>query len=949
MLRLTIVGMAREWKGMAENVRPPAKCGRCISPSGIRKMLIIGIYAEWCLTVPLLPITVTIQFGFDHSAGVLPCSNDSSTRRSRSIAPALPPSQLAKLRLEQLEARDVPALWAVQLMGSTAGDTAATISDSLTANTSLPTDASGATLVEANSAQEAVGLAITGNITVQHAGETLTYSMDPANIGTTAAEHQTLLFDNGVIRLEDMARSSKGSDWDYNDRSWTTSVQEVPAGSSSSSSNPTFVWITYGTGTAENSSTDGWFTVHRNITAGALTVNYGVPSGSATLNVDYTLVGNGTSVTFAPGASTVSIFIRPIEDAITDPIEPTETVIMTLAGGNGYTVYTPNQATIPIYSTVAQIDLDVTNNGVLGDPGDGNASFLPGYQAGFVILTPTVVQQLQVIVTNLKANTKYNLRLAGTTRLQGIASNANSDPTKYGSSTTDDDYVLDAIDATTDGNGKLKFGLKCLDFGGRTTIIVSTLAGADVAKLRIPLDEDEANKSGDTLADIWEDAYRNVPAGIIGFDKTKKQSIAGINDSDRDDDLNQGGMTPAKGKNVGDRLPAFDEYRGFYIGGVHRRTSPVVKQIFVDSQDADPFAAGADTNNTDGLNRNYDFSLEIKVGGYADDLDAEILLILDGESDVRNATLGDVNYNSPNPYGGIKQKYVLLYATSGVATTIYGGWPGIDDTATRGPNQVIGWPANLLPPNSPLVGKKCALIHLGKLRTDIAFIDGDGSSTLHGDAPLDSFMMYRGRGGLPLDPLRDPNRGILNVVNSISMYYFAAADKVCWNDRNGDGHWDRGDELWIDTRENGKYDPITPWAPDGDKLIFDYDNNLQAGTAGVLLNSGTEFRYVRKIDPNVVGAYTDGDFIYTTNFNRPLYFAMRDQIIAHEVLGHPSELPHTDIEDGLSIMHGPNAGVAYTANGILTHATYTPSILTYIDPPTIFKDVDQDTKLQLRE
>ena len=102
-------------------------------------------------------------------------------------------SPFAKLKLQQLEARDVPALFAVQLMGGVAGNTAATVSDTLAANSSLPTDANGATLVEANSAQEAVGLAIVGTVTVNHAGQTLTYAMNPTNIGSASGEHRSLL------------------------------------------------------------------------------------------------------------------------------------------------------------------------------------------------------------------------------------------------------------------------------------------------------------------------------------------------------------------------------------------------------------------------------------------------------------------------------------------------------------------------------------------------------------------------------------------------------------------------------------------------------------------------------------------------------------------------------------------------------------------------------------
>ena len=72
------------------------------------------------------------------------------------------PSPFAKLKLEQLEARDVPALWAVHLWSPGAGvpgDTAAIHSGSLSANAALPTNSNGDTLVEANSIQEAVGLA----------------------------------------------------------------------------------------------------------------------------------------------------------------------------------------------------------------------------------------------------------------------------------------------------------------------------------------------------------------------------------------------------------------------------------------------------------------------------------------------------------------------------------------------------------------------------------------------------------------------------------------------------------------------------------------------------------------------------------------------------------------------------------------------------------------------
>ena len=79
-------------------------------------------------------------------------------------------------------------------------------------------------------------------------------------------------------------------------------------------------------------------------------MNFTTPGGTATRDDDYTVLGTGTTVTFAAGAN---------------PVEATESVIMALAAGSGYTVYSPNQATILIYNNIAQIDLDVTNNGQL--------------------------------------------------------------------------------------------------------------------------------------------------------------------------------------------------------------------------------------------------------------------------------------------------------------------------------------------------------------------------------------------------------------------------------------------------------------------------------------------------------------------------------------------------------------------------------------------------------
>jgi lysophospholipase L1-like esterase len=94
---------------------------------------------------------------------------------------------------------------------------------------------------------------------------------------------------------------------------------------------------------AEAGLDPGTFTFTRaGATAAALTVNYTV-SGTATSGTDYTSIG--ASVAFAAGSATATKTVTPIQDTT---VESTETVIVTLAAGTGYTVGTPNAATVNI-------------------------------------------------------------------------------------------------------------------------------------------------------------------------------------------------------------------------------------------------------------------------------------------------------------------------------------------------------------------------------------------------------------------------------------------------------------------------------------------------------------------------------------------------------------------------------------------------------------------------
>lgn len=90
-------------------------------------------------------------------------------------------------------------------------------------------------------------------------------------------------------------------------------------------------------------SDTGTFTFHRSgDTSEALTVNYAI-SGTAANTTDYQTIG--TSVTFAPGASTTNVVIIPVDD---DIAEVPETVILTIAGSPNYTSLYGRTATVLI-------------------------------------------------------------------------------------------------------------------------------------------------------------------------------------------------------------------------------------------------------------------------------------------------------------------------------------------------------------------------------------------------------------------------------------------------------------------------------------------------------------------------------------------------------------------------------------------------------------------------
>jgi RHS repeat-associated protein len=103
----------------------------------------------------------------------------------------------------------------------------------------------------------------------------------------------------------------------------------------------TAVWVSGSGGTAEGGA-PGVISLARDNIAGALTVNISL-SGTATRGSDYTDPGN--TATFLDQAAVTYVNFEPIDDAL---IEGTETIILTIEPGAGYTISTPSSGTITI-------------------------------------------------------------------------------------------------------------------------------------------------------------------------------------------------------------------------------------------------------------------------------------------------------------------------------------------------------------------------------------------------------------------------------------------------------------------------------------------------------------------------------------------------------------------------------------------------------------------------
>ncbi len=107
----------------------------------------------------------------------------------------------------------------------------------------------------------------------------------------------------------------------------------------------------------------------------ALTINFDV-AGTATFNTDYAATGAATmsattgTATFPAGTTTVRVIVDPASDT-TD--EPTETVLLTVTAGSGYTVGSPLSATALIYDDDPAPSLSINDAPSVSEPSSGTS------------------------------------------------------------------------------------------------------------------------------------------------------------------------------------------------------------------------------------------------------------------------------------------------------------------------------------------------------------------------------------------------------------------------------------------------------------------------------------------------------------------------------------------------------------------------------------------------
>jgi hypothetical protein len=224
----------------------------------------------------------------------------------------------------------------------------------------------------------------------------------------------------------------------------------------------------------------------------------------------------------------------------------------------------------PVKYTVFKIDLDVNNDGDLDDAVDGAVGYMPGEEAGVATITfnttgtagvvYTAGQAMHLVTEPADGNevTGAEYTITACSDEPGFCMNSTAVP-----DTNDDDYSFNATaeDKTETvgvGDGRSVVAFYCKDFGGYCTVRTRVKKGA--------------NTIFEFTRTIPSDGNNNHCGDAWAGNKGPGASEAAIDDNDDD---------PAGNGTDGDMLSRYQEYRGFIVQGMHVRTSPVKKDVFI--------------------------------------------------------------------------------------------------------------------------------------------------------------------------------------------------------------------------------------------------------------------------------------------------------------------------------------------------------------------------------
>jgi uncharacterized protein YejL (UPF0352 family) len=222
-----------------------------------------------------------------------------------------------------------------------------------------------------------------------------------------------------------------------------------------------------------------------------------------------------------------------------------------------------------------------------GDPGTGAGTYVPGSDpSGVSLAVPPPCSPPQqclpihqitaiaayvddngsVVVPPVDPTSQVSFQMQNVSAFKGMAMNLNDNR----SSQTLPDLTLASTSPVVISFGadnKARLTISVWDYGAWGEV-VATHSWAAAAPMRIPRD-DNGNKVPDAG---WKTAAGNVISdsgapGAANEDTDAGPSVSG---------------PPAVGL-VGDGLTQFEEYRGFVVKGLHKRTNPTVKDLFVSS------------------------------------------------------------------------------------------------------------------------------------------------------------------------------------------------------------------------------------------------------------------------------------------------------------------------------------------------------------------------------